>query len=40
MFRVPLQLLRQIRRNVRDDQSIIALISQFENVTNAMDLRD
>ena len=40
MFRVPLQLLRQIRRNVRDDQSIVALISQFEDVTNPMDLRD
>ena len=40
MFRVSLQLLRQIRRNVRDDQSIVALVSQFEDVTNSMDLRD
>ena len=40
MFRVSLQLLRQIRRNVRDDQSIVALVSQFEDVTNPMDLRD
>ncbi len=40
VFRVPLQLLRQVRRNVRDHQSIIALISQFEDVTNPMDLRD
>jgi hypothetical protein len=38
MFRVSLQLLRQIRRNVSDDQSIILLISQFENVTDPMDL--
>jgi hypothetical protein len=40
VFRVPLQLLRQIGRNVRDDQSIVALVSQFEDVTNPMDLRD
>jgi hypothetical protein len=40
MFRMSLQLLRQIRRNVRDDHSIVALVSQFEDVTNSMDLRD
>jgi hypothetical protein len=32
--------LREIRRNVRDEQSIVPLVSEFEDVTNPMDLRD
>ena len=40
VFRVSLQLLRQIRGNVRDDQSIVAVVSEFEDVTDSMDLRD
>src|SRR5712675_1546134 len=39
-FRISLQLLGQIRRNMCDDQSIVPLISQFEDVTDSMDLRD
>src|SRR4029453_5761605 len=39
-LRVSLQFLRQIRRNMRDDQSIVPLVSEFEDVTNPMDLRD
>ena len=40
VFRISLQLLRQIRGNVRDDQSIVAVVLEFEDVTNSMDLRD
>jgi len=39
-FCISLQLLRQIGRNVRDDQSIIVLISQFQEVTDPMNLCD
>jgi hypothetical protein len=39
-FRVSLELLCQIRRNVRDDRSVVCFVSQFEHVTYPMDLRD
>ena len=34
------EFLLEMRRNMRDDQRVVAIITQFQHVTHAMDLRN
>ena len=40
LHRVALEFLRQLWRNVRDDQHAFAFVAQLEHVTNSMNLGD
>jgi hypothetical protein len=40
LLRVPLQLLCQIGRNMRDDRCVVAFVPQLKDMADAVDLGD
>ena len=40
LLRIASELAFQVRRNMRDDHRVFAIITQLEHVTDAMNLRD